>query len=346
MRIALCSPFSRGPLRGNIITVQRIARHLPANGCAVTTIPLDSMDRQQLVDLIARQQPDLLHTFHAFHGGQVTRLLAQQHNLPYLITMTGSDLYDPFFYQHPATAQALQDAAAITCFDTLAAEQFSNVFPHLADRLAIIPQGIVPTTSSRPYPRPISGFVVLLPAALRPVKGVLEAINALAPLATTRPDLELWIAGGDLDPAYADRVRHLSAALPWVKLLGEVPHQQMPELFGACDVVLNHSRFEGGMANTLLEAMAAGKTVIASDIPGNRSLVRHGETGWLFKEPHELQELTQRLMDCPDLLKTTGQAARSYVVSSFSPHREAAALASLYRQLVARHHPDRDVCLR
>lgn len=335
MRIALCSPFSKGPLRGNIITVQRIARQLSACGWEVATIPLDDADPSQLCNLVAQKQPELLHTFHAFHGGQLTRLLAHKLQLPYLVTMTGSDLYEPSFYQHPATVQALQDAAAITCFDTLAAEQFCAVFPSFADRLTIIPQGVVPITSKSPYPRPASAFIILLPAALRPVKGVREAINALAPLASEQPDLELWIAGGDLDPAYADQIRQMSAASPWVKLMGEVPYEQMPALFDACDLVLNHSHFEGGMANSLLEAMAAGKAVVARNIPGNRSLVKPGETGWLFDDPPHLRRLIADLMATPRLLSITGQTARAYVLSHFSAEREAAALSALYHQIRA-----------
>lgn len=335
MRVALFSPFNHGPLRGNMITVQRIARHLPDAGCETATISLDAVTLSQARQVINHFKPELLHAFHAFHSGPAARMLALQTRRPYLITMTGSDLYDSSFCCHPDTLLALQDAAAITCFDPLAAAQLTTRYPELEPRVQVVPQGVTPLTASEPFPRPADSFIILLPAAMRPVKGILEACDALTPLAQRIPQLRLWIAGGDLDPAYAAHVRHQAAELPWVHLLGEVPHQRMGDLFAACDLVLNHSRFEGGMANTLLEAMAAGKPVIARDVPGNRSLIRHGETGWLFKDHHALQDLIEGLLNNRLLLKNVCDNAKTIVLSTFAPQREAARLVELYQHILA-----------
>jgi glycosyltransferase involved in cell wall biosynthesis len=316
-----------------MITVQRIAHHLPTVGYESTTIGLDTTSLDQAQQLIDHYRPELVHAFHAFHSGPAARLLALRNRRPYLITMTGSDLYDPDFLHHPDTLLALQDAAAITCFDSLAADQLIRRHPELEPRVQVIPQGVTPLTTTEPFLRPADSFIILLPAAIRPVKGILEAITALAPLADQEPRLQLWLAGGDLDPAYTAQVRHQAAGLPWVHLLGEVPHQRMGDLFAACDLVLNNSSFEGGMANTLLEAMAAGKPVIANDVTGNRSLIRHGETGWLFRNQRQLQQLMQPLLTHAKLLKETGAAAKAFVTSHFPPQQEAAGLAALYTRL-------------
>ncbi len=337
MRVALFSPFSRGPLRGNIITVQRIAQHLPKAGWTPMVIPLDTTDGAQMKDRIDRFRPDLLHAFHAFYSGPAARKLALQYGLPYLITMTGSDLHDPALSRHPDAVQALADAAAVTCFDTAAAAECTGAFPTLADRTVVIPQGVAPLSCNRPFSRPAGSFIILLPAALRPVKGVLEALTAVAPLAAEIPGLELWLAGGDIDPQYAALVRHQAKALPWVRLLGEIPHERMGDLLAACDLVLNNSSFEGGMANTLLEAMAAAKPVIARNVPGNRSLIRHGETGWLFSDPTELRELLRGLAGTTATLQSVGQAAREGVTHRFSAHREADALAALYAGILQKY---------
>lgn len=330
MRCILFSPFANGPLRGNMITVQRIAHHLPSAGCETITLALDTTSPGQAQQIIDQYRPELLHAFHAFHSGPATRMLAAHNRLPYLITMTGSDLYDPAFSSDPNTALALRDATAITCFDPLAASQLTAHYPELTPRVQVIPQGVTPLALHEPFLRPADSFIVLLPAAIRPVKGILEAMDALAPLAAQVPRLRLWLAGGDLDPAYAAQVREQAAQLPWITLLGEVPHQRMGDLFAASDIILNSSHFEGGMANSLLEAMAAGKPVIASDVAGNRSLVRHGETGWLFHDHHHLRWLVQRAMDEPALLQTMGEAAGTLVAACFSPHKEAEKLYALY----------------
>ncbi len=337
MRVALLSPFSIGPLRGNIITVQRVAHYLPATGWETATIPLDTNDYQACKLIADRYQPDLLHAFHALQSAPLARTLARQSGLPYLVTMTGSDLYEPSLLHHPDTSLALNDAAAIICFDTLAVAQLNSAYPHLTGRVTVIPQGVEPLTTDQPFPRTAEELIILLPAALRPVKGVLEAMEALSPLAAERPQLKLWLAGGDLDPQYAALVRQQASTRPWVRLLGEVPHERMGDLYAACDLVLNNSRFEGGMANTLLEAMAAAKPVVACDVPGNRSLITHAVTGWLFSDHQELSGLIRRLGNDSCLRIKAGQAARAQVLHRFSPQHEAAALAALYRQTLATH---------
>lgn len=337
MHVALLSPFSIGPLRGNIITVQRVAQYLPATGWEVTTLALDTNDLQACKLAVDCARPDLLHAFHALQSAPLARILALQSKLPYLVTMTGSDLYDPALLHHPDTALALRDAAAITCFDPLAADQLNTAYPHLTGKVSIIPQGVEPLTTGQPFHRTAEELIILLPAALRPVKGVLEAMEALSPLAAEQPQLRLWLAGGDLDPLYANQIRQQMTTRPWVRLLGEVPHQRMGDLYAACDLVLNNSRFEGGMANTLLEAMAAAKPVVACDVPGNRSLITHGITGWLFQKPGDLLTLIRRLGDDSALRIKTGQTAKERVIQQFSPQHEATVFATLYRQILARH---------
>lgn len=330
MRVCLFAPFSSGPIRGNIITVNRIARHLEKLGIQTTVAALDQPDRQAILLRQPEGSPDLIHAFHAFHSGPLARSTAQQLQIPYLITITGSDLFEPAFRDSPATAAALQDADAVTCFDNIIAERLTATFPFLTGKLAIISQGVEPLPDSAPLPRSADSFIILLPAALRPVKGIHEAIDALAPLATEAPNLQLWLAGGELDRDYTGQIRQQAAALGWIRLLGEVPHDRMGAVYRASDLVLNASLFEGGMANCLLEAMACARPVLARDIPGNRSLIRHGETGWLYRDGHDLRKMVCNLADRPDQREEVGRAAREYVAGHFSAAKEAAALLSLY----------------
>lgn len=341
MRIALFCPFTQGPTRGNITSVQRISKHLVLHGCQVDCICLDMPDIHEQLLQLSVTPPDILHAFHAFHAGATAREVAHQLNRPYLITLTGSDLFDPAFRDHADTTQAIKDAAAVTCFDPLMAALASRSFPLAATKLTVIPQGVEPFPEARPLKRPADAIVILLPAALRPVKGIDWAIDQLAPLVRELPKLELWIAGGTLDTDYVRLIQSKTAALPWVKMLGEVPHQEMGAVYATADVVLNSSLFEGGMANTLLEAMAMGKPVMARDIPGNRSLIQHGETGWLYESGEQLCQLLRSFAQQPGLSRTIGLAAQTHVLDNFSPDHEASALVQLYNRLVRQsaHYP-------
>jgi glycosyltransferase involved in cell wall biosynthesis len=330
MHIGLVCPFTHGPTRGNITSVQRIAKYLRLLGCTVSLIPLDCPEPQRL----GAGNPDLLHGFHAYHAGPETRRQSLSLQVPYLLTLTGSDLFDPTFRDHPATLQAIDDAAVVTCFDPLVSQLAAESFPQASHKLLVLPQGVEPFPTAVPRAKSDDTFVILLPAALRPVKGVEWAIDQLAPLAAEQHHMQLWIAGGVLDAGYADQIRSKAADLPWIHLLGEVPYQDMGSLYASADLVLNSSLFEGGMANALLEAMVMAKPVLARDIPGNHSLIYHGKTGWLFGNGKELRQLVLEKAVQPDQRASIGQAAQTYVINHFSPEREASSLVQIYSRLL------------
>lgn len=335
MHIALLAPFSSGPIRGNIITAQRIARHLQQQGLQAELLPLDQIDQPELERRLIDHRPDLLHAFHAFYAAPLAREMAQRYGIPYLVTITGSDLFDPQFRDHPATRLALTEAQAVICFDATVAGHLRRTLDLTTATIAIIPQGVEIFAPPPPSLPAADTFTILLPAALRPAKGVVEAIDALTPLAADDKRLRLKLAGGDLDQEYSRRVALKARVLDWVELLGEVPHGEMGALYASCDVVLNSSHFEGGMANSLLEAMAWARPVVASDVPGNRSLIRDGVTGLLYRGSADLQDKLRQLMQQPDRCAAIGRAAHDYVVSKFSAEQEATALVDLYRRILS-----------
>ena len=61
-----------------------------------------------------------------------------------VLTITGSDLFDPAMNNDSATRQAIADAASVSCFDPLVAGCLKEVFPEAAGKLAVVPQGVAP----------------------------------------------------------------------------------------------------------------------------------------------------------------------------------------------------------
>ena len=84
----------------------------------------------------------------------------------------------------------------------------------------------------------------------------------------------------------------------------------MAALLRDADVVLNCSLSEGGMANSVLEALACGRAVLASDIAGNRSVIEDGVTGLLFRDPGDFADKAARLLGDPALRERLGEAGR------------------------------------
>src|SRR6202035_2478009 len=103
-------------------------------------------------------------------------------------------------------------------------------------------------------------------------------------------------------------------------------------LIGHCSVFWLASEFEG-MSNSIMEAMAAGVPVVASDIPPNRELVVNGETGYLVRvgDSVGMAQFTDRILADASLAKRLGAAGRERMRTNFSIDRMVAAHAELYR---------------
>jgi glycosyltransferase involved in cell wall biosynthesis len=147
------------------------------------------------------------------------------------------------------------------------------------------------------------------------------------------PGLELVYVGPILEPAAGEALVRTLPSYPWARHLGAVPHNRMPALLELADVVLNCSTAEGGMANSVLEALSLGRAVLAADIPGNRSLVEDGVTGLLFGSPEEMTAKADRLLNDPDFRARLGQAGRERVSARFGRDREIDGYLAAYARL-------------
>ncbi|AQR73974.1 glycosyltransferase [Sphingomonas sp. LM7] len=119
----------------------------------------------------------------------------------------------------------------------------------------------------------VTGPLVLSIGALIPLKGHQIVIDAIARL----PGVQLWIAGeGPHRPQLAAQIARLGLG-DRVRLLGSVPHADLPRLLIAADAMALASEREG-LANAWLEALASGTPVVIPDVGGARQVVR-SDTG-------------------------------------------------------------------
>ena len=145
---------------------------------------------------------------------------------------------------------------------------------------------------------------------------------------------ELHLVGdGPLAPrlrALADRLG-LSTAIIWH---GWLRRADLLAIYQSADCLVNPSLYEG-LSNVVLEAMACGLPVIASNVPGNDALVLHGETGFLFdlNDPAGLASAMMQLQNAETRLRM-GQSARARALQFFSWK----TVALQYMELFARAH--------
>jgi len=110
-------------------------------------------------------------------------------------------------------------------------------------------------------------------------KGHHLIIDALRQL----PEATLLIVGGGPDRGALEARAQAGGLAGRVRFLGEVPQQALPDIYSAADALVLASSREG-WANVLLEAMACGTPVVASDVWGTREAVGGPEAGVLMRE--------------------------------------------------------------
>jgi glycosyltransferase involved in cell wall biosynthesis len=103
-----------------------------------------------------------------------------------------------------------------------------------------------------------------------------------------------------------------------VTWLGSMPNSQIPQYLHKASLLIQPSKFEGH-PKSLIEAMACGAAVIASDVPGIREIIRHGETGWLCPpDADALRSSIKHLIANRGLRVLLGQAARKEIVTNYA----------------------------
>jgi L-malate glycosyltransferase len=341
LRVALLTPFAPPSVRGNAVTVDRIATGLAERGLDVRVWDLSATPEAAVEAEVGLYSPALVHAFHAFRVGPLALRLAGRLGAPLLVTVTGTDANDDLVDPARAAAvrQVVEGARAIAVFHESIRERIAEALPGVFGRIAVVPQSVrlppgEPVDLAAWWPLPADRVLFLFPAGVRRVKRPRFPLAPFDRLAAGRPQVRLLYVGPVLDPLEGEALRAEIAGRPWARHLGPVPHPQMRWLLEAADVVINASEAEGGMANSVLEAMAVGRAVLASDIAGHRSLVEDGTTGLLFRTAEELEAGARRLVDQPELRRALGRAGREKLLRLYPPQRELDDYLALYQQLV------------
>jgi glycosyltransferase involved in cell wall biosynthesis len=206
----------------------------------------------------------------------------------------------------------------------------------------VIPNGVAPavaTTERREallaeLELPADARLIVAVNRLWPQKRLKDLIWAADLLKCVRDDTHLLIIGDGPQRWRLGRFRDQVEIVDRVHFLGERP--DVPRFLPHVDCLWLGSEYEG-QSNAIMEAMAAGVPVVASDIPGNRDLVVHGETGYLVPvgDRAGIARWTQLLLNDAELAKRLGQAGRQRMLAEFSVDQLVRRHVELYEQILA-----------
>jgi glycosyltransferase involved in cell wall biosynthesis len=154
-------------------------------------------------------------------------------------------------------------------------------------------------------------------AKLRKQKGYKYLVSAFAEVLKNNKDVFLLLVGdGDERENIEKQIRYLNIAND-VMLLGN--RDDIPEILQIIDIFVFPTLFEG-MSNALMEAMAAGKPIIATDIPENRELIENKKTGLLvpIEKSVALAQSIEELLGDENERETIGNNAKQKSLENFA----------------------------
>ena len=245
--------------------------------------------------------------------------------VPYVISLRGGDvpgLVPSIDWIHrilaPVRQAVLRNAIAVVA-NAKGLQQLSCASDPIP--VQVIPNGVDTVTF---FPaaatREDGAFRVLAVGRLQDQKNNAFAMRSLAASrARISQRLEYHIVGDG--PLRSDLLKQaedlgLGEQVVWH---GWVPRERLPGIYRSCDCLLHPTLYEG-MPNVVLEAMAMGLPVIASNVSGNDDLVRHGQTGLIcaLGDEAEFSNALTKLAGDPRLCERLGSRARRIAETEYN----------------------------
>lgn len=304
-------------------------------------------EARALLSLHSRNHYDVIHGHWVIPNGAVAAFVATLIRRPLVISLHGSDIF--FAAREPllrkVAAWTMKRAVAVTaCSGEIAAR--ARQLGASADKVHLLPWGADPAyfTLDRGSARAALNLdqetpVILSLGRLVKKKGLNVLMQALPPVLAQVPNARCIIAGSGPELGPLRRLAEALGLSERVDFVGGIAWDQTAVWFAACDVFVAPSIHDengnvDGLPTTVLEAMAAGRPVVASHVAGMELVVKDGETGILTPEydAPALARALGLLLTQPELKSRLGAAARRAVETTFNWDAVAAHFEQLYQR--------------
>jgi glycosyltransferase involved in cell wall biosynthesis len=288
--------------------------------------------------LFRRWKPDIVWAFFGIPSGFIGILLKYIFHIPYIVSLRGGDVpgfrpYDFAFYHHllgPIIKMVWRHSSAVVAN--------SNGLKKLAtsfyDQVPVIniPNGVDLDyfhDTKRDWGAPTMLFI----GRVVYQKGLDLLMSALIKIKDI--PWKLLIVG---DGSYMDQLKSIvkdQGLNNRVQFFGWRNKEDLPSFLARATLFINPSRHEG-MPNAVLEAMASGLPIVASDIAGNEELVKDGKNGYLFDNENcdDLREILAHLLTDSKLCKKMGATSRRITEKNYSWSSSGNQYLTLLKQIV------------
>lgn len=304
-----------------------------------------------LARLVRREGIEMIHAHWILPNGYVASRVSAATGVPYAATLHGSDVFmaerNPLFGR--LARYALAGAAHVTsCSGELRDRLLAVGGAEHADKVLLVANGTdVVAASAEPPPGGAGSPPARGPRRVVAVgrmvykKGFEYLIDAAPRILERFPDAEIVIGGGgELLPELEERAERLGVS-GRVRFPGALSHDQVLELIATGELFVMPSVRDpagnvDGLPIVVLEAMAAGKPVVATDVSGMPLAVTDDESGLLVPERDApaLAQAVVEILDDPERAARLGEAGRHRVLTELNWDSVAAVHDRLYRAAV------------
>jgi glycosyltransferase involved in cell wall biosynthesis len=183
--------------------------------------------------------------------------------------------------------------------------------------------------------------LVVVVSRLHRLKGIEDFLDAAAAVAATHADVRFLVVGEPSPVGNREYLEELSGRAQRLGIADRVIftglRDDVPALLSAADVAVMPSLNEA-LSNVLLESMAAGAPVVATDVGGTAEALQHERSGLLIQPANAaaMAAAINRLLADPSLARELGVRARQVIIDRFSLDRMVADTAAVYEELLAR----------
>lgn len=302
--------------------------------------------------VIAEEAPDIVHTT-LYEADVAGRLAAIGHKATVVTSLVNTP-YTPLRRLDPNIRP--WRLRVVQAIDASTARHLTNHFHAITgavkewavtalrldpDRITVIERGRdpirlgAPSSERRDRSRKALGLdpddrVLLSVGRQEYQKGQRYLLEAMRLLSTDHAPVKLLVAGREGHAT--SELRGLASGLPSVRFLGH--RDDLPEILAAADVFVFPSLYEG-LGGSLIEAMALGLPIVASELPAVREVLREGENALLVEpaSPSAIASSIDRLAGDPALSERFGKRSREIFLERFTLERSAARMIELYERL-------------
>ncbi|MEN6449676.1 MAG: glycosyltransferase, partial [Thermoguttaceae bacterium] len=295
----------------------------------------------RLREHIARLRPDLIHTW-MFAANSYGMAAARSCGITNVVI--AQRCVDPWKNRlQLAVDRAMARRSRAVVVNSEGVKDFYVRHGTPSDRVRVIPNGVAsppPADTTRrqmlaELGLPEGSRIIGAVGRLWPQKRLKDAIWAAELLRVIRDDVHLLVIGDGPQRDLLRRYAHQVGVGKKVHFLGQ--RNDVARLLPHFDLLWSSSGYEG-QSNAILEAMAAGIPIVATDIPGTRELVVPDVTGYLVPvgDRAALAKYAERLLNDAALAARLGAAARERVDREFSVSAMIDRHIALYRELLGR----------